>query len=61
LISRREEWMSSECLFTGRVTCLDGDTGEVTAELSYGTVSKTVPAKPCQIRRQTRSRICEAR
>jgi hypothetical protein len=43
------------------VTCLDGDTGEVTAELSYGTVSKTVPAKPCQIRRQTRSRICEAR
>jgi hypothetical protein len=46
LISRREEWMSSQCLFTGRVTCLDGDSGEIVAELAYGTVSKTVPAKP---------------
>jgi hypothetical protein len=26
LISRREEWMASECLFEGLVTCLDGDT-----------------------------------
>jgi hypothetical protein len=45
LISRREEWMSSECLFTGKVKCLDGDTSEIVAELTYGTPSKTVPAK----------------
>ncbi len=37
--------MASQCLFTGRVTCLGGDTGEITAELTYGTVSKTEPAK----------------
>jgi hypothetical protein len=45
LISRREEWMASECLFTGKVKCLDGDSGEIVAELTYGTPSKTVPAK----------------
>ena len=44
-IGRREEWMASECLFKGKVVCLDGDTGEVTAELIYGTPTKTVPAK----------------
>ena len=44
-IGRREEWMASECLFKGTVTCLDGDTGEVVAELVYGTPTKTVPAK----------------
>ena len=32
-------------LFRGTVTCLDGDTGEVVAELVYGTPTKTVPAK----------------
>ena len=45
LISRREEWMASETLFTGKVKCLDGDTNEIVAELSYGTPSKTTPAK----------------
>jgi hypothetical protein len=45
LISRREEWMASECLFTGKIKCLDGDTSEIVAELIYGTPSKTVPAK----------------
>lgn len=37
--------MAAQCLFTGKVTCLDGDTNEVTAELTYGTPTKTVPAK----------------
>ena len=45
LISRREEWMASEPLFTAKVKCLDGDTQEIVAELTYGTPSKTVPAK----------------
>jgi hypothetical protein len=45
MIGRREEWMASQCLFTGKVICLDGDTGEVVAELTYGTPTKTVPAK----------------
>jgi hypothetical protein len=44
-ISRREEWMASQCLFNGSIKCLDGDTQEIVAELTYGTVSKTVPAK----------------
>jgi hypothetical protein len=44
-IGRREEWMASECLFNGKVICLDGDTNEVVAELVYGTPSKTTPAK----------------
>ena len=37
--------MASECLFNGKVICLDGDTNEVVAELVYGTPSKTTPAK----------------
>ena len=37
--------MASECFFTGKVKCLDGDTGEIVAELDYGPPSKTVPAK----------------
>jgi Phage major capsid protein E len=45
MIGRREEWMASQCLFTGKVVCLDGDTNEVVAELAYGTPTKTVPAK----------------
>ena len=44
-IGRREERMASECIFKGTVTCLDGDTGEVVAELVYGAPSKTSPAK----------------
>ena len=40
-----EEWMASQCLFTGTVTCRDGDTGEVVAELTYGAPTKTSPAK----------------
>jgi hypothetical protein len=37
--------MTSETLFKGSVKCFDGDSGELTAELIYGTPSKTVPAK----------------
>jgi Phage major capsid protein E len=44
-ISRRKEWMASECLFNGSVICRDGDTDEIVAELTYGTVSKTVRVK----------------
>jgi hypothetical protein len=29
--SRREEWMASECLFKGSITCRDGDTQEIIA------------------------------
>jgi hypothetical protein len=45
LISRREEWMASQCLFNGSIKCLDGDSNELTDELIYGTPSKTVPTK----------------
>ena len=45
LISRREEWMASQCLFEGKIKCLDGDSNEIVAELSYGVPSETVPAK----------------
>ena len=45
-ITRREEWMCSECLFKGSIICRDGDSQEIVAELTYGTPSKTVPAKP---------------
>jgi Phage major capsid protein E len=38
-------WMASECLFNGSVICRDGDTDEIVAELTYGTVSKTVRVK----------------
>jgi hypothetical protein len=31
--SRREEWMVSRCLFTGKIICLDGDTNEIVAEV----------------------------
>jgi Phage major capsid protein E len=46
LISRREEKMCSDVLFTGKVVCLDGDTNEITAEISYEPISKSVTAKP---------------
>ena len=45
MIGRTEEKMAADCLFTGKVICLDGDTGELVAELVYGTPVKTVPAK----------------
>ena len=41
-ISRREEWMVSECLFTGKITCRDGDTNEITAEIDYTPISSSV-------------------
>ena len=41
-ISRREEWMVSQCLFTGKITCLDGDTNEVVAEVDYAPISQSV-------------------
>ena len=53
MIGRREEWMSAQCLFTGKVTCLDGDTGEVTAELSYGRPAKPFPPSFGTIPRET--------
>ena len=37
--------MSSQCLFNGSIKCLDGDSNEIVAELTYGTPSVTVPAK----------------
>jgi major capsid protein E len=45
-ISRTEEWMVSQCLFTGAITCLDGDDNKPVAKISYGTISQTVVAKP---------------
>lgn len=45
-ISRTEEWLVSQVLFTGRVLCLDGDTGKPVAELDYSPISTTVAAKP---------------
>ena len=44
-ISRTENWMCSQTLFTGKVQCKDGDTGEITAEIDYGPISKMVLAK----------------
>ena len=44
-ISRTEEWMVSECLFSGSITCLDGDDNTPVAKISYGNISVTVPAK----------------
>jgi hypothetical protein len=44
-ISRTENWMCSQVLFSGKVLCLDGDTGKPTAEIDYGPISKTVLAK----------------
>jgi hypothetical protein len=45
-ISRTENWMCSECLFTGRVTCKDSDSGAVVAEIDYGTISESITSKP---------------
>ena len=44
-ISRTENWMCSQVLFSGKVQCKDGDTGEIVAEIDYGPISKTVLAK----------------
>ena len=44
-ISRTENWMCSQVLFSGKVLCLDGDTGKPTSEIDYGPISKTVLAK----------------
>ena len=38
-ISRREEWMVSQALFTGKIVCLDGDTNEIVAEVDYTPIS----------------------
>ena len=40
--SNRAKWMTSQCLFTGLITCLDGDTNEVTAEIDYRPISSSV-------------------
>jgi hypothetical protein len=45
-ISRTENWMCSECLFAGKVTAKDGDTGEIVAEIDYGTISESITSKP---------------
>jgi Phage major capsid protein E len=44
-IGRTEEKMCADLLFSGTVVCRDGDTQEVVAELTYGTPTKTSPAK----------------
>ena len=44
-ISRTENWMCSQVLFSGKVQCRDGDTQEIVAEIDYGPISKTVLAK----------------
>jgi Phage major capsid protein E len=41
-ISRREEWMVSQALFTGKIVCLDGDTNEITAEIDYTPIRSSV-------------------
>ena len=41
-ISRREEWMVSQALFTGKIICLDGDTNEPLAEVDYTPISSSV-------------------
>ena len=38
--------MCSQVLFSGKVQCRDGDTGEIVAEIDYGPISRTVTAKP---------------
>ena len=43
LVPRRVDGF--QCLFNGSIKCLDGDSNEIVAELSYGTPSVTVPAK----------------
>ena len=39
-ISRTENWMCSQVLFSGKVQCKDGDTGEIVAELDFGPISQ---------------------
>ena len=41
-ICRREEWMVSQALFTGKIVCLDGDTSEIVAEVDYTPISSSV-------------------
>ena len=41
-ISRREEWMVSQALFTGKIICLDGDSSEVVAEIDYTPISSSL-------------------
>jgi hypothetical protein len=41
-IGRREEWMVSQCIFTGKIICLDGDTSEIVAEVDYSPISQSV-------------------
>ena len=45
-ISRTENWICSQVLFSGKVQCRDGDTQEIVAEIDYGLISRTVTAKP---------------
>ena len=45
-ISRTENWMCSQVLFSGKVQCRDGDTQEIVAEIDYGPISRTVLVKP---------------
>ena len=44
-------------LFTGRVTCKDGDSGEIVSEIDYGAISQSVTAKPWSDTLRTRSAI----
>jgi len=46
MITRSEESMVANCLFSGKFTCRDGDTGEIVAELNYGPISETVVSPP---------------
>lgn len=41
-ISRREEVMVSQCLFEGKVTCLDGDDLQPIMEIDYGPINEVV-------------------
>ena len=45
-ISRTENWMCSQVLFSGKVVCKDGDSGEPVSEIDYGPISRTVTTKP---------------
>ena len=35
-ISRTENWMCNQVLFSGKVLCLDGDTGKPVAKMTMG-------------------------
>jgi hypothetical protein len=41
-LPRREEWMVSQALFTGKIVCLDGDTNEIVAEVDYSPISSSL-------------------